>query len=142
MAARRQEEVAEVQSRAELPEGMEGIVDRDTLNTEEYHYRFVQDRPQNMARKRSKGYVPVIAEEEGVKTLTEEVSADGMIRDGDSILMRVPLDRFKKRRKQLADFTESRLTAPVQNFMKKAKGSGPGGQDVRVDTSDKDKLGD
>lgn len=131
-----QQDAAEVNSRAELPEEMEGIVDLDTLNTAEYHYRFVQDRPQNMARKRSKGYKPVLAAEEGVETLTGEVSADGLIRDGDSVLMKVPRARFEAGRKKIQVFTESRLTAPVQNFKKKTRGAGPGGKDILVDSTE------
>ena len=134
--AKSQNEVAEVKSRAALPEGMEGIVDLDTLNTDEYHYRFVQDRPQNMARKRSKGYKPVLAEQEGVRTLNEEVSADGLIRDGDSVLMKVPKERFLAGRRKIRKFSEDRLSAPVQNFKTKAKGAGPGGKDIQVDATE------
>lgn len=128
-------EAAEVQSRAELPEEMQGLIDVDTLDTKTYYYRLVQDRPQNMARKRVKGYEPVLAEEEGVKLLTGEVSADGLIRDGDTVLMRIPKARRLAGRKKLAKFTEDRLSAPVQNFVKKTKGAGPGGVDIKVDTN-------
>lgn len=134
--AKNREAAAEVTSRAELPEEMESIVNLDTLDTETYHYRFIQDRPQNMARKRSKGYKPVLAAEEGVETITGEVSADGLIRDGDSVLMRVPRERFEAGRKKIHAFTESRLTAPVQNFKKKAKGAAPGGKDIMVDSTE------
>ncbi len=122
-------ETASVTNRG-LPEEMQGILDISTLDTEHYHYRFIQDRPQNIARKRSMGYVNVLAEEEGVKTLTEEVSADGLIRDGDTILMRVPKDRYKARVAKNRAFTEARLSAPEQAFKKKTKGAGPGGTDI------------
>lgn len=131
-----QQSAALVRSRAALPEEMQGLVDLETLNTDEFHYRFVQERPQNMARKRSKGYTPVVAEEEGVSTITGEVSADGLIRDGDAVLMKIPRERFEQGRKKLARLTEARLTAPVANFKKKTKGAGPEGKDIRVVDTD------
>lgn len=133
------DESAEVTSRAELPEEMQGIVDIDTLRTDKYHYRFVQERPQNMARKRAKGYEPVNGLEEGVELLTGEVAADGLIRDGDTVLMRVEKARFKKKRQQLRELTEARLSTPVQHFKQKTKGKGPGGKDILVDTNETDK---
>ena len=114
------EDVASVTFRG-LDESVQGIVDTETLDTENYHYRFIQDRPQNIARKRSLGYVNVLAEEEGVQTLTGEVSADGLIRDGDSILMRVPKERIQARRKRTKQFADLRLANVDQQFKKKAK---------------------
>ena len=125
------EDVASVVNRG-LPEELQSIVDLDTLDTETYHYRFIQERPQNVARKRSMGSIHLIAEEEGVKTITGEVAADGLIRDGDSILMRVPKARFEDRRKKSKKFTDSRLATVDQQFKKKAKGTGHGGTDVQV----------
>ena len=136
MSTRDQSDAASVQSRSALPEELEGIVDVNTLDTKNYHYRFIQERPQNMARKKAKGYVPVLAEDEGVELLAGEVSPDGVIRDGDSVLMRVPKDRFRQRRKQIAKFTEDRLTAPVQRFKQKTKKAGPGGKDIKVDSDE------
>lgn len=125
-------ESAVVRSRASDPEALPSIVDLDTLNTDEFHYRFIQERPQNVARKRSMGYIPVLAEEEGVQTITGEVSADGLIRDGDAILMKVPKERFLQRRRKSKQLTDARLATVDQAFKKKAKGTGPGGTDVPV----------
>lgn len=125
-------ESAVVKSRASNPEELPSIVDLESLNTEEFHYRFIQDRPQNVARKRSMGYIPVLAEEDGVQTITGEVSADGLIRDGDSILMKVPRERYEQRRKKSKQLTDSRLATVDQSFKKKAKGTGPGGTDIPV----------
>jgi hypothetical protein len=130
-------ENASVRNRAEIQDELKSIVDMDTLDTENFHYRFVQERPQNMARKKSLGYTPVI-EDDGVHTILGETSADGLIRDGDAVLMKVPKDRFKQRRVKSRKFGEARLAAPEQSFKSKAKRNRPGGKDIRVGSFDHD----
>lgn len=117
---------------------IEGFVVRESLNPK-MHYRFVQDRPQRVARLRSRGYRPVSVSEDGVRTLLgEEETADDRIRDGDTILMCCPIERFEERRKKIAGVTRGRLASPVANFRKKTRGAGPGGVDIGV-TTDKEK---
>jgi hypothetical protein len=117
---------------------IEGIVDRETLDPQ-YHYRFVQERPQRIARLRAKGYTPVSVSEDGVKTIIgDDEPADDRIRDGDTILMKVPKDRFTESRKKVAKVTRGRLATPVAQFRKKTRGAGPGGVDIGVTTTDKE----
>lgn len=116
---------------------MEGIVDRESLDPQ-YHYRFIQDRPQRIARMKSKGYSFVSATEDGVKILLEDSPADDKIRDGDAILMKVPKDRHEAGRKKVAAVTRGRMAAPTAQFRKKAQGAGPGGADVAVTTDTKE----
>jgi hypothetical protein len=116
---------------------IEGIVDRETLDPS-MHYRFAQERPQRIARLRAKGYRLVSVSEDGVKTLLGDAeAADDRIRDGDTILMCCPKERFLEGRKKVAKITRGRLAAPVAQFRKKTKGAGPGGVDVGV-TTDKE----
>lgn len=116
---------------------MEGIVDRETLD-EAFHYRFIQDRPQRISRLRAKGYSLVSASEDGVKTLTGDEAADDRIRDGDTILMKIPKERFAEGRRKIAKVTRGRLSTPTAQFRKKTKGAGPGGVDVAVTTDTKE----
>lgn len=116
----------------------EGILDRETLDPS-MHYRFVQERPQRVARLRARGYRPVSVSEDGVRTLLQEgETADDRIRDGDTILMCCPKEKFKENRKKVAAIARGRMAAPVANFRKKTRGTGPGGVDVGV-TTDKEK---
>lgn len=117
---------------------IEGIVDKTTLDPS-MHYRFAQERPQRIARLRSRGYRPVSVSADGVKTLLEDgESADDRIRDGDTILMCCPKEIWKERRKKVAGVTRGRMAAPVANFRKKTRGAGPGGVDVAVTTDKAD----
>lgn len=129
---------ARVRNRApEIDPEFEGILDRSTLSPE-FHYRFIHERPQRMSRMKAKGYRVVSATESGVKTYTGEVTADDTIRDGDTILMAIPIERYQEGRKKVAKVTKARLTAPKAQFRKKAKGAGPGGVDVNVVTTDRE----
>lgn len=114
-----------------------GILDSETLDPD-MHYRFAQDRPQRVARLRAKGYRLVSVAQDGVKTLLEDgESADDRIRDGDTVLMCCLKEKFKEGRRKIAKVSRGRLSTPVANFRKKARGAGPGGVDVGV-TTDKE----
>lgn len=130
-------EAANVRSRNQNQSELETLIELESLNPD-MHYRFVHERPQRQARIRAKGYRAVKASEDGVKPMVEEmIGPDDIIRDGDTILMCCPVDRFKGRRKQLGDLNRSRMAAPKAQFRKKTRGAGPGGEDVRVVTEDK-----
>lgn len=133
-------ESAEVKSRAKKtrdPESLDEIIDTGTL-AEDMHYRFVHERPQRIARMKAKGYRIVLSEEDGVKPIVEDIiSPDGSIRDGDTVLMCVPKERFEAGRAKLAAINKARMAAPKQNFRKKTRRAAPSGEDVKVVTTDK-----
>lgn len=133
-------ESAEVRSRASKkrdPDELNEILDTSTLS-EDMHYRFVHERPQRIARMKAKGYRIVQAEADGVKPLVEDIiGADGTIKDGDTVLMCVPRERFEAGRKKLADLNRARMQAPKQNFRKKTRKAAPSGDDIKVVTADK-----
>lgn len=136
MAEQKCGESARVTPRGLDPE-LAGIVDHETLDDAK-HYRFVQDRPQRIARMKAKGYRLVSVSEDGVKTIIgDDEAADDRIRDGDTILMCTDKSRFEEGRKKLAKVTRGRLATPVAQFRKKTRGAGPGGVDVQV-TTDKE----
>jgi hypothetical protein len=127
------EESARVTPRGIDPE-MLGIVDHESLDPQK-HYRFVQDRPQRIARMRAKGYRLVSVSEDGVKTVLEDdTEADDRIRDGDTVLMCTPKEKFEEGRRKVAKITRGRLATPEAQFRKKTKGAGPGGVDIAVHT--------
>lgn len=116
---------------------LEGIVDLDTLDPD-MHYRFGHERPQRQARLKAKGYRVVKVSQDKVKPVLEDmVGPDDTIRDGDTVLMCCPQERWKGRRRQLAETNRARLAAPKGQFRKKTRGAAPGGEDVRVVTADK-----
>jgi hypothetical protein len=109
------------------------MVDPSTLDPS-LHYRFVQERPRNLARRKIQGYEPVLRTESGVKLIYEEEgkgSADDLIRVGDTILMACPKDRYKARRSQLAKLTRLRLGSAEDQFKSRAQKKG-----VRTLTAD------
>lgn len=115
----------------------QALVDINTFDPA-YHYRFVHSRPQRVARMRHRGYEPVLASQDGVIPLVEGmIGADDLIHDGDTILMKVPREKFERGRQKLQLLNRSRVAAPKAQFRKKTAGAGPGGEDVRVVTEDK-----
>lgn len=115
---------------------LESIIDPSTLDPN-YHYRFVHERPQRLARIRAQGYQPVLASVSEIKPLVEGiVGADDIIRNGDCILMACPIERFQARRERINALNRSKMAAPRAQFRKKTEGAGPGGKDVRVVTED------
>jgi hypothetical protein len=96
-------------------------LDRRTLDPSK-HYRFVQDRRQNVARKISQGYEVVLMSVHKVRlqadTLLKETSggADDQIRVGDTILMQCDKSLHLKRRKGKRDLAEARLGTSDQAF--------------------------
>lgn len=128
------DELASVSYRGLDPEQM-GILDMESLNPE-FYYRFVQERPQRIARMKARGGRIVSASEDGVKTFIEDdTPADDKIRDGDTILMRFPREKHEESRRKVRKITRGRLATPEANFRKKAKGAAPGGEDVQVITT-------
>lgn len=116
------------------------LLDPDSLDPN-YHYRFIQDRRARIGRARAQGYTPVNADD-GVELLTDlegdAPTADGLIRDGDRILMKVKKDRYQERLRQSTQLKRARLASPVGSFRKKARDVEAATQkEVRV-TTDKE----
>lgn len=110
---------AEVHERHEAEEAL-GL-DTKTLDPN-YIYRWVQNRPQNITRKQSRGGSFVSKEVDKVRPLVDQGgTADDRICNGDTILMKFPRERVEKRRKQIADTTRALLAAPAQQFRQKAE---------------------
>lgn len=81
------------------------------------HYRFVQERPGNLARLASKGYEFVSPKEHGVRLASESLlaelsvsNAEDRIRVGDTVLMMCDKSKFNERRKQKAQLAQARLS--------------------------------
>jgi hypothetical protein len=114
-------------------EDVESLIDTSSLDPSQ-HYRFCHERPQRQARLRSRGYVPVRADDEtGVIPLVEGlVGPDGIIRSGDCILMACPIERFQARRTKINTLNRSRMAAPKAQFRQKTQSARPGGKNIRV----------
>lgn len=131
MSENQQDVSAEVESRAN-PEEMQGL-DPDTLDPNKY-YRWVHNRPQRIARMRSKGFTFSSPEEVATTTGQESHTADDKIINGDTVLMEQPLKKHKESRDKIKKTSRARLAAPKQTFKKKAVQGG-----VEINTSKKDK---
>lgn len=86
------------------------LLDESTLDSQ-YHYRFIQERPQAVARARLKGFRIVRPSEEGVKTLfeQEDATANDVIAHGDRVLMKIRKSQQEKHRAELRERGASRL---------------------------------
>lgn len=111
------------------------IIDPESLDPE-YNYRFVQKRPQRLARVKMKGYEPVDRDE--VELLTDQLGGaeEEKIIHGDVILMKAPKDLVARRRKEVKELNERRIRAPEGSFRKKAASTRVGGLPVRVITTE------
>lgn len=76
-------------------------------------YRFVSERPQRVARHRMKGYVPV--EQGEVQLMVPELlddRGDGLVRVGDTILMKCRKEVVEHRQGQIGQLRDARLKQP------------------------------
>lgn len=115
------------------------ILDPDSLDPNK-HYRFVQDRPENMARKRHAGYQVVSRSKDKVKTIAEtDGAADDTIRVGDSVLMWIPAGRYAARKSRKEQYVNDRIEATTQRMREKIERAQAGGLKVRMtDNVEKD----
>lgn len=103
-------------------------LDPDTLDPEK-HYRFCQERRENVARRTAQGYEPVLRSVHGVKMLAEyetaaATTADDLIRVGDSFLMQCDKTRFKERRNRIGKLAAERLDGSEKSFKDRARRKG------------------
>jgi hypothetical protein len=101
---------------------VEGMLELD-MNTldPDFHYKWVHDSPLRIARHRLRGYIPVQASE-GVGTVAGiDAATDGVIRVGDTILMKCPRERVRQREENNRRLAESRLAAPKKKFLSDAR---------------------
>lgn len=123
---------------ASIPDNeVEHYIDEETTDPEK-HYRFVQKRPQRLARLKHKGYEIVKSSVHGVQPIVEGMlTAEDTIEDGDTILMMVDKTRFLEGREKLANLNRQRMAAPKAQFRRKTRGAKPDGSDIRIVTKDK-----
>lgn len=119
----------------------DSLIDPDSLD-KNFHYRFVQSRPNRMARARKQGYKPVQADEIVLVNGSDAgESADNLVHDGDRILMKVPKERKKERDKEARKLRAQRMKAPVQSFKNKAeRASKTLGKRIRTTTSKEEEI--
>jgi len=99
-------------------------LDPDTLE-EGLHYRFVQESPQRIARRKAQGY-RVVKRSDGVRLLADEEAGDSedIIRSGDRILMACPQEVFEERRAKKARLTQARLSQGDRQFRRRSREKG------------------
>lgn len=100
---------------------MESVLqlDESTLDPS-FNYRWVKDEPQRIARHKMKGYV-VVSQDEGVRTMIElDQASDGVVRIGDTILMKCPRARYEERQRQNDLLTNARLQTNDQEVRRRA----------------------
>lgn len=115
------------------------LIDPDSLDPDRY-YRWVQVRPQNVARKKAQGFELVSRKNSKVRPLVElEKTADDTIRFADSVLMSCPKGRYLARRQGKQTVVRDRLEATSQRFMEKVDRAKGQGLDVRVTEKFQDK---
>lgn len=92
----------------------------------EYRYRFVQNRPGNIARKKSRGYEFVRADEEDVRPLFDHdhKRGDGLIHFADTILMRIPKGKQEARRRAKRQRAIQMLQRPSRTMKDAARDHG------------------
>jgi hypothetical protein len=90
------------------------------------HYRWVQDRSENIQKRRAQGY-EVVLRSEGVRLLYEEEkkeTADDLLRVGDTVLMACRKEDAKKRLKATQELSQNRLGAVENAFQGTARRKG------------------
>jgi hypothetical protein len=108
------------------------VLDPDSLD-KNLHYRFVDDRPTNVARKKALGYRVVSRTKDKVRTAIElEHTSDDTIRHADMILMCAPKEKVLERRRGRRELVKSRLQATEDNFKEKVAKARASGVDVRL----------
>lgn len=122
---------ASVVSRAD-PQAVQ-LLDEETLDPN-MTYRWVQNSPLQVAKRRSQGYRLVSREDDDVRTIVEpEKSADDYIYNGDSVLMCCDTTIVNARRKRVSEIANARLGAPVAEFKRGHQDSGARNSKVLVD---------
>lgn len=105
-----------------------------------YYYRWVQVRPQSIARKKAAGFSLVSRKTSGVKPVVElERTADDTIRFADMVLMSCPKDRYLARRAAKSSIVRDRLEATSQRFKEKVEVASRSGLDVKITEKFQDK---
>lgn len=86
------------------------------------HYHWFREAALRIGKAKMKGY-EIVKKEDGVKTLAgfTDDAADGIMRVGDVILMACDKAEYRKRKKALLKFGESRLSAPAKQFKRNAR---------------------
>lgn len=108
------------------------MVDQSTLDPNR-HYRFVQDRPTNVAKKKMRGYRVESRKDSKIRTLVElEQTADDTIRVADQILMSCPKEGYERRRQQLARLAAARLGSTTQRLKEQIARAQAAGANVQV----------
>lgn len=111
------------------------LLDPDSLDSSKY-YRWVQSRPQNIAKKKAMGFQLVSKKSSGVKSLVDlERTVDDTIRFSDSVLMCCPKDRYLRRRSQKQTVIRDRLEATSQRFKEKVDRAAASGLNVKFTDS-------
>jgi len=103
------------------------IVEIDTERLmKRYKYRLVHKSRLKFSRAKSNGYVIVNPEEEVIYSAVTgepiEPAEDGTYTLGDTVLMKILLDRYRQRRKAKKVKTDERLRGPKRRFKAKARG--------------------
>jgi hypothetical protein len=97
------------------------------------HYRFVQDSPLNIAKKRARGYRLVSRTRDKVRTVVQlEQTADDTIRHVDMVLMCTSKENFLRRRQTRRELVRDRLQATHESFKEKVDEARSAGIDVRL----------
>lgn len=120
---------ASVEDRADPQETV--LLDPDSLDNSK-HYRFIQERPNNVAKRIQQGYEVVLRSEHGVRLLSDELdtpeeetkTADDKVRVGDTILMMCDKDLYDERRKGATRLANARLGATEEQFRQQARRRG------------------
>lgn len=94
------------------------------LNTdEEYEYRFVQERPDNITRRKLKGYEFVRPDEEKVRMVYDhgQGSSENLIRHGDCVLMRIKKNKKRAQQERGEKIGRLRRVNTDAEFKRKAR---------------------
>lgn len=119
-----------VSDRSDAEEAL--ILDPASLNPN-LHYRFVQDRPNNVAKKKANGYRMVSRSKDGVKTLIQlEKTADDTIRHADMVLMCTTKAHYEKRRGNRRRLVHDRLEATHEQFKQRVRDAQRQGVKVKL----------
>lgn len=115
------------------------LLDPKSLDPDTY-YRWVQLRPQNIARKKAQGFQITSRTKSGVKPLVElEKTADDSIRFADSVLMSCPKSKYLSRRQAKKQVVQARLEATSQRFREKVEQARSQGLPVEITEKIQDK---
>lgn len=116
---------AEVTMRGDAEELLQ--LEESTLDKSK-HYRFVQERRENISKKVAQGYEKVLRSVHGVRLLHEEKgaeTADDLIRvGGDLVLMMCDKTTYNARRKKKAKLAQDRLGSTEKSFEERASRRG------------------